>query len=102
MNFLTKIPRASLLNYVRASFSGNNWKDRDQSSEKVYISQEESTLPLNIERTLSKLLNKIDDSASNATEKEVTFQRELKTILKKHGVVSAAFEAEVNNLHKYL
>jgi hypothetical protein len=51
---------------------------------------------------LSKLLNKIDGGSKDATEREMTFQAELKAILKKHGVTSAAFEAEVNNLHKNL
>ena len=29
-----------------ARFSGDNWKDRDEAAEKVYISQAESTLSL--------------------------------------------------------
>jgi hypothetical protein len=48
------------------------------------------------------LLNKIDESEHNATEKQVQFQQQLKAILKKYGVSSEAFEAEVNNLHKNL
>lgn len=41
INFVAKLPRTLLTTYVRASFSSENWKDRDQSAEKVYISQEE-------------------------------------------------------------
>jgi hypothetical protein len=43
MNFIAKITRSPLLRLVRANFSGDNWKERDQSSERVFISQEEST-----------------------------------------------------------
>lgn len=46
MNFLTKISRTTLTNFFRASFASDNFKDRDKSAEKVYISQEESTLSL--------------------------------------------------------
>jgi hypothetical protein len=35
------------------SFSGNNWKDRDEAAEKVYISQAESNKNL-IQRILSR------------------------------------------------
>lgn len=48
------------------------------------------------------MLNKIEEGKNDVTEKEATFQQELKNILKKYGVTSAAFEAEVNNLHKNL
>lgn len=41
INFVAKLPRTVLTTFVRASFSGDNWKDRDQSAEKVFISQEE-------------------------------------------------------------
>jgi hypothetical protein len=47
MNFIVKIVRSSLTKTCRASFSGDNWKDRDKSAEKVYISAEESNyLPI--------------------------------------------------------
>jgi hypothetical protein len=55
-----------------------------------------------LEKTLAKLLNKIDESENNITEKQGKFQQQLKVILKKYGVASEAFEAEVNNLHKNL
>lgn len=62
MNFIAKITRSPLLNYVRASFSNDGWKDRDQSAEKVYISQEESNLYFYSEKALSALLHKIADN----------------------------------------
>jgi hypothetical protein len=40
MNFITKIAKAPIQFITRASFTSDNWKDRDQSAEKVYISQE--------------------------------------------------------------
>jgi hypothetical protein len=52
------------------------------------------------EKTLEKLLNKIDESANNATSKEVQFQQSLRDILKKYKISSDAFEAEVINLHR--
>lgn len=58
-----------LLVLSRACFSDKAWKDRDQSAEKVYISQEESNFFIHLERTLSKLLHKIEDNENNATEK---------------------------------
>lgn len=42
MNFIAKLARSSLLRPIRSSFASDNWKDRDQSAEKVYISNEES------------------------------------------------------------
>lgn len=44
MNFITKIVKGPMQMIVRAPFASDNWKDRDQSSEKVYISNEESNL----------------------------------------------------------
>ena len=44
MNFLTKIIKVPMQLMMRAPFASDNWKDSDQSAEKVYISQEESTL----------------------------------------------------------
>jgi hypothetical protein len=42
MNFIVKLVRSPLTNTCRVAFSKDNWKDRDQSAEKVYISAEES------------------------------------------------------------
>jgi hypothetical protein len=49
---------------------------------------------------LEKLLNKIDEDDSNVSAREAEFQKGLKQLLKKHGVQSEAFEAEVINLHR--
>lgn len=46
------------------------------------------------------MLNKIDEDDGNASAREVEFQKGLKQLLKKHGVQSEAFEAEVINLHR--
>ena len=42
MNFIVKLARSPLTNTCRVAFSNDNWKDRDKSAEKVYISAEES------------------------------------------------------------
>jgi hypothetical protein len=49
MNFIARIIRPALSLPLRASFAKDNWKERDESAEKVYISQEES-IPLPIQK----------------------------------------------------
>lgn len=44
MNFITKIVKGPMQMIVRAPFASDNWKDRDNSAEKVYISNEESNI----------------------------------------------------------
>jgi len=44
MNFIAKIVRQPIIAQMRAAYSKSVWKDRDESAEKVYISQEESNL----------------------------------------------------------
>jgi hypothetical protein len=44
MNFIARIVRPALSLPLRASFAKDSWKERDESAEKVYISQEESTV----------------------------------------------------------
>lgn len=41
--------------------SGNNWKERDEAAEKVYISQRESTPAVILEDALKKLLQKVEN-----------------------------------------
>jgi flagellar motor switch protein FliM len=52
------------------------------------------------EKTLEKLLHKIDEDQENTTAREAEFKKQLKELLKRHGVQIEAFEAEVLNLHR--
>lgn len=40
MNFIVRLARQPLLRQLRATFSKDTWKERDQSAEKVFITQE--------------------------------------------------------------
>lgn len=56
MNFIIKLVRPTFTTHLRASFSKDVWKERDQSAEKVYISAEESNWIVIAERSLDRLL----------------------------------------------
>ena len=90
MNFITKLVRPTLTTHLRASFSKDIWKERDQSAEKVYISAEESNWIVNAERSLDRLLEKMEQSEHNPGVKDVKFEQCLKEILIKYQVNNEA------------
>ena len=78
MNFLTKIIKVPMQLMMRAPFASDNWKDRDQSAEKVYISQEESTFVIYTQRRpcksyciSSKKLNKMPQKKKPNSKKNL-------------------------------
>ena len=78
MNFLTKIVKVPMQLMMRSPFASDNWKDRDQSAEKVYISQEESTFVIYTQRRpcksyciSSKKLNKMPQKKKPNSKKNL-------------------------------
>lgn len=74
MQVLKKIaPMLCLSTRTPLFYFANNWKDRDEASEKVYITEAESNLYVIVEDTLKKLLKKVEIESNERLQSNSEF-----------------------------